>query len=266
MSYRSRVIDSEVALSYRRPTLGMSDTNSDPTTPDGSSLERVVSSIGAIYAKIEADQGTFLASAADSGAPLLCPPGCGSCCKPFIPDVLPVEAAYTAAWILERKPELALEVAEWKSRPATPPCPFLRETDEGLRCAIYPARFLICRLFGTSSVRDRDGRAAFRPCAHMPVPGLKSGEGPNPTLTGEALACAFGSEPPAMGDYAAQIVGLSPSEAGERRSVIEALPVALVRVGLCLSLAARAFDGTYSTEDEREEPLTRPGPDRNGKG
>jgi uncharacterized protein len=254
----------------------MSDTNPLPKTPDGSSLERVVSSIGAVYARIETDQGSFLASAADSGAPLLCPPGCGSCCKPFIPDVLPVEAAYAAAWILEREPELALEIAEWKTRPAAPPCPLLRETSEGSRCAIYPARFLICRLFGSSGVRDKDGRAVFRPCAHMPVPGLRPGEGPNPVLTGEALACAFGSEPPVMADYAAQIVGLSPSEAGERRSVVEALPVALVRVGLCLSLAsasqaspslaARAFDATYSREDEREEPRTRPSPDRRGNG
>jgi uncharacterized protein len=238
----------------------MSDTDPLPITPKGSSLERVVASIGAVYAKIEAAQNSFLASAAGSGAPLRCPPGCGTCCKPFIPDVLPVEAAYAAAWILEHRPELASEIAEWKNRPATPPCPFLSETAEGARCSVYPARFLICRLFGASGIRDKDGRAAFRPCAHMPVPGRRPSDGPNPTLAGEALTRVYGSEPPVMADYATQIVGLSPSEAGERRSLIEALPLALIRVRLCLSLATRASEGPYSTENEREKACTQPSP------
>jgi uncharacterized protein len=231
----------------------MSDTDPLPRTPQGSSLERVVSTVGAVYARIEADQRAFLAGAAESGAPLRCPPGCGSCCKPFVPDLLPVEAAYAAAWILEHKPELAPEIAAWKDRPAAPPCPLLTRTEEGDRCSNYAGRFLICRLFGASGTRDKDGRAAFRPCAHMPVPGIKPEDGENIPLAGEELARTFGSEPPVMADYATQVVGLSPSESGERRSVYEALPLALVRVGLCLSLAARADDDPYSTKNEREE-------------
>jgi hypothetical protein len=244
----------------------MSDTDPVPYAPKGSSLERVVSSLHTVYEKTKSDQRAFLSSAEESGVPLRCPPGCGACCKPFIPDVLPVEAAYAAAWILQRKPDLAREIAGWKDRPAVAPCPLLTRTEEGLRCSIYPARFLICRLFGASGVRDKEGRASFRPCVHMPVPKLRSGDEPNDSLSGEELACVFGAEPPVMADCAAQLVALSPSEAGERRSVLEALPLALVRVGLCLSLATQAADGTYSTQDESEAKSSRPSPEDGRRG
>jgi uncharacterized protein len=239
----------------------MSDTDPLPSTPKGSSLERVITAIGAIYQRIEDDQRAFLGRAEEQGAPLRCPPGCGSCCEPFVPDILPVEAAYAAAWILQNKPELAKEIIEWKDRPATTPCPLLIRTDEGLRCSIYPARFLICRLFGASGIRDKDGRPTFRPCAHMPVPGLRIGDGDNPPIDDDRLVSLFGAEPPVMADYGPQVVSLSPSEGGERRSLYEALPVALVRVGLCLSLATSASDGTYSSEHESEARSTKPSPD-----
>jgi uncharacterized protein len=225
----------------------MSVTDSLPPAPHGSSLARVIAAIGGIYEKIEADQRAFLGRAAERGVPLRCPPGCGACCKPFIPDILPVEAAYAAAWILEYEPGLATEIAAWKERPATPPCPFLRESAEGARCAIYPARFLICRLFGASGVRDKEGNAAFRPCVHMPVSELRPDGGPNPQRSGEELTCVFGAQPPVMADYSTQLMGLSPSEAGERRSVLEALPPAIVRVGLCISLADASLEGSPRT-------------------
>jgi uncharacterized protein len=232
----------------------MSDTDPLPPTPEGSSLEGLISAVGAIYARIERDQEAFSASAAARDNPLRCPPGCGSCCEPFVPDILPAEAAYAAAWIIDRDPALATEIAGWGAdRPAAPPCPFLRIAEEGKRCGIYPARFLICRLFGVSGVRDKEGRAAFRPCAHMPFAGYPPRGGDRPALTGDKLLRAFGAEPPVMADYGAALVGLSPSDSGERRSLLDALPSAMVRVGLSLSLAARAPDPTYSTQDESGE-------------
>jgi uncharacterized protein len=221
----------------------MSDTDPLPPTPKGSALEGVIAAVGAIYDRIEADQRPFLAAAAGRGAPLRCPPGCGSCCEPFVPDILPAEAAYAAAWMHSSAPDLALESAGWRNRPAGPSCPFLERLEGGSRCAIYPARFLICRLFGASGTRDKEGRAAFRPCARMPLADRPAGGEGNPALTGGALVRAFGAEPPVMADYAAELLGLSPSEACERRGVMEALPPALVRVGLSLSLAERVACG-----------------------
>jgi Fe-S-cluster containining protein len=226
-----------------------------PPTPKGSTLEGVIAAVGAIYARIERDQRSFLAAATEHGAPLACIPGCGACCEPFVPDLLPAEAAYAAAWILARAPALVPEIAAWRrcDRSAAPPCPFLKKSEVVSRCAIYPARFLICRLFGASGIRDREGRTAFRPCAHMPFAGYRSLGEERPALTGDALLRAFGAEPPIMTDYATELVALSPSESGERHSVLEALPPALIRVGLSLSLAARALDRTYSNYDERED-------------
>jgi len=243
----------------------MSEIATHPYAPKGSSLERVISAMGAVYDQIEADEFAFLAKAETTGVPLRCPPGCGECCKPFVPDILPVEAAYAAAWILQHKPGLAPEITGWKGRPAEPPCPLLERTAGGVRCSIYPGRFLICRLFCAAGMRDKDGRTSFRPCVHMRVSRFEdAGRIP---LAGQELYRVYGAEPPVMADYATQVVGLAPSESGEARSVYEALPLAIVRVGLCLSLAAEtagraaslaapAVHGTYSNADEREEMPT----------
>jgi len=216
-----------------------------PPSPKGSVLEVVISAVGTTYRRLAADQAVFLAATAERGLPLRSPPGCGGCCEPFVPDALPAEAAFAAAWILARDPGLGREVRAWRPGevPTTPPCPFLRRTKDGRRCAIYPARFLICRLFGVSAVRDKRGSAEFRPCAHMPFAGEQTRGRGRSVLSGAGLSRAFGSAPPQMADYAAELVGLSPSEAGERKSILEAMPSAVARVGLGLSLAAGGGSG-----------------------
>jgi Fe-S-cluster containining protein len=226
-----------------------------PATPRGSSLEILMGRVAEIYARIEADQRAFLSGAAARGAALECPEGCGSCCEAFVPDLLPQEAAFMAAWLLESAPELAREAAAWTAagRPAAPPCPFLSRRPSGARCAIYPARPLVCRLFGAAGVRDRDGRASFRPCARMPLAGYAPVGGERPSMRGGELDAAFGSMPPMMADYAAELSGASPGESADRALLPEALPRALARVALALSLAEDARDRAYSSPHEREE-------------
>jgi Predicted Fe-S-cluster oxidoreductase len=222
----------------------MSERNDSLTQSDASPLDRSIETVGEVYARIEAEQRAFLASAAAAGAPLRCPSGCGACCEPFVPDITSAEAAYAAAWIIEHDAELARTIAAWHNdEPETPPCPFYRKDNLAAHCSIYPARFLICRLFYASAVRDKEGRASFRPCAHMPLDAFPKRGEDRPSLAGEELARIFGAEPPVMADYAAQIVALLPSESSERLTVAEALPRAIARVGLALSLAQRAEDG-----------------------
>jgi uncharacterized protein len=234
----------------------MNKHNDLPPAPGGSALDGIVRAVGAAYARIELDQRAFLDSAAASGKALVCPAGCGACCRPFVPDILPAEATYAATWLLAKKPELARRVAAWTAAegPIAPPCPFQEETAEGESCSIYPARFLICRLFAMSGVSDKEGRPSFRLCAHMPVAGFPPPGMDRPQLVGEELARAFGAEPPIMSAYAAEILAIDPSEAGERRSVVEALPAALARVSLALSLAEEARDRPYFGHDEPDEP------------
>jgi hypothetical protein len=84
-------------------------------------------------------------------------------------------------------------------------------------------------------------------------------------LSGADLVREFGAEPPAMADYAAELSSLRPAEAAERSLLFEALPPALRRVGLSLSLAEDARDRTYSTDDEREKEAVSGRPDGAGR-
>jgi uncharacterized protein len=231
------------------------------STPRGSSLEGIVASVVEIYARVHRDQAAFLSSARSRGSPLACPSGCGSCCEPFVPDILPPEASLIAAWLLESEPGLAREVASWTraDRPAAPPCPFLRRADDRARCAIYPVRPLVCRLFGAAGVRDRDGRASFRPCAHMSLADYPPAGRDRPSMGAAELDGRFGSAPPVMADYSAELAALCPSEALDRSAIVEALPAALARVGLALSLAEGARDRTYSTHHGPEDAVSAAG-------
>lgn len=219
----------------------------DPPTSSVSLLQSAISTLGEVYARIEREQATFLSSAAAAGSPIVCPQGCGLCCEPFVPDITAAEAAFAASWIIANKPELAAEVASWEANggPDAPPCPFYRRSTPEAHCSIYPARFLVCRLFYASAVRDKEGRAAFRPCAHMSLVAFPRLGGERPSLAGEELARVFGAEPPIMADYSAQVVALFPSESGETALVTEAMPKAVARVGLTLSLAGAAKDRPY---------------------
>lgn len=238
-----------------------------PSSPRGSSLESLIAATAATYARMEAEQNAFLAAAAGRGSPLACPSGCGSCCEPFVPDVLPTEAAYIAAWLLENEPALAERAAAWAGAgpPSVPPCPFLRRSGREARCAIYPARPLVCRLFGAAAVRDREGRASFRPCARMPLPGRPPLGRERRPMSGADLVREFGAAPPVMADYAAELASLRPAEAAERALLVEALPSALRRVGLSLSLAEDARDRTYSTRHAREKEAVSALPDGAGR-
>jgi uncharacterized protein len=226
-----------------------------PPTPRGSSQEALVASVADIYARLGSEQLAFLAGAAERGAPLSCPARCGSCCEGFVPDLLPAEAEFLAAWLLDKEPGLAREAAAWTpaTRSSAPPCPFLRLEDPSAHCSIYPARPLVCRLFAAAGVRDKEGRTSFRPCSRMELAGYPSVGSERPSIVGAELERQFGAEPPVMTDHAARLVALCPSDATERALIVEALPAALAKLSLHLSLAEAAIDRAYSGRDEAGE-------------
>jgi uncharacterized protein len=86
-----------------------------------------------------------------------CPPGCGSCCERFIPDCSDSEAEYAARFVLfsgiDPSPLHEIDGA----------CPLYDPTSDA-HCRIYPARPFVCRLFGYSGARDKQGERRFRPC------------------------------------------------------------------------------------------------------
>jgi Fe-S-cluster containining protein len=83
----------------------------------------------------------------------LCTPGCHECCRSFgVPSRTKVEDERIRRFIADKR----IEVRE--ARGTT--CPYLVV---GLGCAIYPARPLICRLYGTSpSYRCKMGASPVR--------------------------------------------------------------------------------------------------------
>ena len=206
------------------------------------SLMRRFSALDRIYTRIEDSQQDFKQASAQAGNPIACPRRCGTCCIHFTPDVTPLEAERLAYYLLVEKNELinhflhqidesAKTGESWASDKA---CPFWNPDKPGENCMVYPARALVCRLFGYCAVLDKEGRPSFALCDKMPPLVNRSKR----IFTGEAaLQSLFGERPPLMDEFSRQVLALDPTGAGERRSIIEALPIALSKISLLLRLA-----------------------------
>lgn len=97
---------------------------------------------------------------------IACGPGCGTCCEHFMPDITDLEARLVAAYLLliKRDDRLIERLVEERDS-TTGPCPLYR-ADSPYHCSVYPARPLICRLFGACANGDKQGNAIFRRCRY----------------------------------------------------------------------------------------------------
>jgi len=91
-----------------------------------------------------------------------CSEGCGECCYRFTPDVTPSESLLIAAYILFdlKNPDLLKNTSQ--SDEEHKRCPLCK--DGSHHCMVYPARPLLCRLFGSAASRRKDGKPCFRRC------------------------------------------------------------------------------------------------------
>ncbi|MFZ2782362.1 MAG: YkgJ family cysteine cluster protein [Rectinemataceae bacterium] len=221
----------------------------DFTALAGTLLGERMREVDAIYARIEIAQREFRTTSTEHGSPIVCPPDCGVCCAAFVPDVLPVEAQRLALYLLTENPTPVSRLLTGRDAPGGSPgappdterrtaCPFWDPDKPGANCTVYPARPLICRLFGFSAMRDKRGEPEFSLCMHMASFHACSDR----TLRGDRLRETLGAFPPAMADYAAELLTIAPQESGERLLLTEALPSALTRVSFTLRLAAEAHD------------------------
>jgi len=216
------------------------------------SISRSLAGLEAVYDKIAAAQAECLSTIAGYGRPLRCPEGCGSCCESFIPDILPIEADYLADWLLRTDPARAERVAAWSRISALPPCPFHEADREGGHCSVYPARPLICRLFGFSSIRDKQGREAFSLCKEMPA---RNG---GRSWSGAEVRKEFGTQLPVMSDFTAEVLALAPGDSSRRAALTEALPAALRRLALRVRLMKlESGDDPNGGEPEPSAPAPR---------
>jgi uncharacterized protein len=211
-----------------------------PRDPPASEAQRRLDRLHAVYERIGRAQAASLEAIAGRGIPLACPEGCSSCCESFVPDVLPVESDYLADWILRVRPELTdalLLPSEAGSRSSSPPCPFHESGRAGGGCGVYPARPLVCRLFGFASVRGRDGVDRYSLCKMMPS--RKGGR----SWSGRELALELGSALPVMADFSAAAVAIAPHEAGGRALLTDALHASLARLSLSRRLSSLETNG-----------------------
>ena len=139
------------------------------------------------------------------------------------------EALYMAAWLIENQNETALKIAEesfpFDNGPKT--CRFFNPVSP-YHCSIYNGRPFICRLFGASSFRSRNGDKTWRPCKHYPLEVLSAH---NPTLEKRQYSEAetqnvLGAVPPLMSDFTEAVA----SSSDETILVHDILPATIRRL------------------------------------
>ncbi|HAE21856.1 MAG TPA: hypothetical protein DCG47_05975 [Spirochaetaceae bacterium] len=174
---------------------------------------------------------------------LSCPLGCGSCCEAFVPDILPLEAEYLAAFLAFKDRDRAYELAargleERVREDGRRGCPLYAD-DTPYHCTVYEARPLICRLFAFSAVRDKRGEPSFARCRRMPALADRQAAGLAAPLASRAAGhlivsgepqAARAQDAPLMADYGGELAGIDPGSAGERDALPEALTKALSKV------------------------------------
>jgi len=201
----------------------------------GTKIQELVDALDGAYSGIEASQVAW-----KEANPFRCPSGCGSCCVDFEPDVIEAEALYLAAWMLFHQRPRAEALAA--GRPVPPRSDgrsgcFLFDPDSPLHCTVYGGRCLVCRLFGYTGDRGKDGLVRWKPCKFLPAVAADGGEGLRKQYSGDELVARFGAVPPTMVDLTAQAVALSPESALDRKPLREALPLAIGRIMMLERLA-----------------------------
>lgn len=214
-------------------------------------LIRRLDALDAIYARVERVQATFRESAKNHGSPVACPTRCGDCCAHFVPDLIPIEADRIAYYLLTEKSGMIdhFLAHQHETEAVDAACPFWNPDKPGENCMIYPARPLICRLFGFCSMLDKSGEPAFTLCRQMPPP---AGNEKRRFIGTKIMDTVFGFIPPLMVDFSRAIVALDPTDSGRRTTIDAALIPSLSRVSLVLKFASADLEGSTGETPEDE--------------
>lgn len=179
----------------------MSGIENIKKTLEGTVEFELLSEMEQAYIKIEQEQKIWY-----ENSKFTCPDGCGCCCHNFEPDLMKIEALYMAAWLIENKPETAMQV-EKEIYPFEngKTCPFYNP-DNGYHCSIYGGRPFICRLFGASGSRTKTREIVWKPCKFYPIENLQQHNPPlaHRQYNEEETKKIFGMLPPVMSDLIEQ--------------------------------------------------------------
>ena len=191
---------------------------------EGTSVYDTLIQMEAAYERIADEQKEWY-----DAAKFYCPDGCGHCCEGFEPDLMEGEALYMAAWLIENQNDIALQIAQNKfpfDNGKT--CPLFNSASP-YHCSIYNGRAFICRLFGASSFRSRNGDKTWRPCKFYPENMLTAHKPPlakNQYSENETLQ-VLGAVPPLMSDFTEAIAA---SASGETELIRDILPSTIRRL------------------------------------
>lgn len=167
-----------------------------------------------------------------------CPSGCGSCCVNFEPHLLKSEMLYLAAWILENKKDLAMNIMDGQfpfNHEKT--CLFFSPDDE-YHCSVYGGRPSICRLFGASCSKNQKNETVWKPCKFYPTDLLKKY---NPFLDHKQFSRNqveefFSSVPPVMSDCMEGVFSLNQESISQTALIRQQLPLYLQKLSFIISL------------------------------
>ncbi len=118
-----------------------------------------VRAVQRVYLKLDREIAKFQA---DSG--MHCLSGCGECCKKPDIEATPLEFLPLALHLFDmgKAMDFLLELKENKSSTCHVFRPYV--TNFGGLCSQYPYRGLICRLFGFTARRDKEGKPELVTC------------------------------------------------------------------------------------------------------
>lgn len=130
-----------------------------------------------------------------------CPDGCGICCEHFVPDLTELEASLIAAYLLFVHAKEGFSITDaFRNAGDSSGCP-LYDPDSSFHCTVYPARGMVCRLFGACPSEDKLGKAVFRACKY-------NTDGASPRFIDSAMFAVKGCDVPTMHAYGIQFSAL----------------------------------------------------------
>ncbi len=194
----------------------------------GSRAAAVVEETDLVYQSLESAQAHW-----KSVTPYHCPEGCGSCCIDFEPDILECEALYLAAWLLHHHPLKAEALASALYVSPRPDvqrgCQFY-DPVSSWHCTVYGGRPLVCRLFGYTGDRGKDGLIRWKPCKFLPLQSAGGTLLRRSQYSNDELLLLIGALPPAMCDITAQLSAIDPGGEGQRLPISAALPRSIHKI------------------------------------
>ncbi len=152
---------------------------------EGTHHHQDMSQLAALYEEIEGETTRFKGEFS-----IACPPGCGTCCEHFNPDITALEASLVAAYLLLEESKRPLLERLYSEGVDEGPCP-LYDKENPCHCTVYEVRPLICRLFGAAASLTKSGEAVFRQCKYNTegtMPALLTFDKPVATLQSYSYA------------------------------------------------------------------------------